>query len=95
MITFWFVLPYVVYRKASTFRESFTIIFGEYGIRLQNERGFTEWGWKKFNSFYESPHFIHLHFDSRTFFLVPKKAAEQEGNLTDIRHILNEKIKKK
>jgi hypothetical protein len=95
MITFWFILPMVVYKRATTFKESFTVAFNEYGIRLENERGYTEWDWKKFTSFYESPNFIHLHFDSKTFFLVPKQAAEQEGNLMEIRELLNRKIRKK
>lgn len=95
MITFWFILPAVVYNRASTFKNAFTMIFDGYGIRLKNDRGFTEWEWHRFTGFYESPHFIHLYFNSRTFFLVPKKAAEQEGNLMEIRRLLNSKIKKK
>jgi hypothetical protein len=92
MITFWFVLPQIVYKRASTFRDSFRMYFGEHGIRLQNERGSTEWNWNKFSGFYESPHFIHLYFDSRSFFLLPKQQAQAEGKLTEIRNLLSRKI---
>ena len=27
----------------------------------------------------ESPHFFHLYFDSKSFFLVPKEAVEKAG----------------
>ena len=83
MISFWFVMPHAVFRKASTFQDTFKMIFGEHGIRLENERGFTEWEWKKFSNYFESPNFIHLYFNSRAFFLVPKMAAEDEGNITE------------
>jgi signal transduction histidine kinase len=95
MITFWFILPTVVYRRASTFEDAFTMFFTDAGIRLQNERGATEWKWANFSSYYESGHFIHLYFDSRSFFLVPKQPAEQQGNLAAIRELLKLKIRKK
>lgn len=94
MISFWFVMPYAVYRKASTFQDTFKMIFGEHGIRLENENGFTEWGYEKFSTYYESPNFIHLYFNSRSFFLVPKEAADEEGKLDELRLILKRKIKK-
>ncbi len=95
MAAFWFIMPYAVYRKASTFRDGFTMFFNDAGVRLQNERGYTEWGWKQFSTYFETPHFIHLYFDSRSFFLVPKAAAEREGNLEDIRELLRRKIGRK
>lgn len=95
MVAFWFILPNTVYKKASTFRDSFTMNFGEYRVRLENERGFTEWNWEKFSTFIESPHFIHLYFDSKSFFLVPKAAAEKNDSLNNLRKLLREKIVKK
>jgi hypothetical protein len=95
MISFWYIMPYAVYRKASTFTDTFKMIFGEHGIRLENERGFTEWSWDKFSNYFESPNFIHLYFNSRSFFLIPKAAAEDEGNIDEIRVLLNNRIKKK
>ncbi|HEX8332356.1 MAG TPA: YcxB family protein [Segetibacter sp.] len=95
MIAFWFIMPHAVYRKASTFQDTFKMIFGEHGIRLENERGFTEWDWNKFTNYFESPNFIHLYFNSRSFFLIPKIAAEEEGNINEIRVLLNNRINRK
>ena len=69
--------------------------FGDYRVRLENERGYTDWNWEKFTTFIESPHFIHLYFDSKSFFLVPKAAVDKEGSLVELRKILTEKIKKR
>lgn len=95
MISFWFILPNAVYKKASTFRDTFKMTFGEYRVRLESERGSSEWNWEKFSSYIESPHFIHLYFDSKSFFLVPKNAVEKEGNLDDLRKLLKQKIVKR
>jgi hypothetical protein len=95
MISFWFFLPNTVYRKASTFKDTFKMTFGEFRIRVESQRGYTEWTWDKFYTFLESPHFIHLYFDAKSFFLVPKAALEKEGLLDDVRRLLNEKIPRK
>jgi magnesium-transporting ATPase (P-type) len=95
MISFWFILPNTVYKKASTFKDSFKMNFGEYRVRLESERGYTEWNWEKFSSYVESPHFIHLYFDTKSFFLVPKAAVEREGNLDGLRRMLQKKIVKR
>lgn len=92
LISFWFFLPNTVYKKASTFRDTFTMTFGEHRVRVENERGYTEWNWEKFSSYIESPHFIHLYFDTKSFFLVPKKAVEEESNLDELRKLLKKKI---
>ena len=73
MATFWYFLPQSIYKKSATFRDSFIIDFTEEGIRLENERGFTNWSWQTFTRFFESPHFFHLYFDARSFFLIPKE----------------------
>jgi hypothetical protein len=95
MISFWFLLPNTVYKKASTFRDTFKMTFGEHRVRVENERGFTEWNWDKFSSYLESPNFIHLYFDSKSFFLVPKSAIEKIGDINDLRRLLKEKIRSK
>ncbi len=95
MISFWFILPNTVYKKASTFKDTFKMTFGEHRVRLENERGYTEWNWEKFSTFIESPHFIHLYFDSKSFFLVPKAAVEKNENLNTLRKLLKEKIVKR
>jgi hypothetical protein len=94
MLAFWFFLPNTVYKKASTFTDAFKMSFGEYGVKLENERGHNDWTWNKFSSYIESPNFIHLYFDSKSFFLVPKAAVEKDGNLNELRRLLREKITK-
>ncbi|MEJ7682071.1 MAG: YcxB family protein [Segetibacter sp.] len=95
MISFWFILPNTVYKRASTFQDTFKMTFGEYRVRLESERGSIEWNWEKFSSYIESPHFIHLYFDSKSFFLVPKNAVEKESNLDDLRRLLKQKNSEK
>lgn len=95
MISFWFILPYSVYGKAATFKDSFKLNFRESGVLLENDRGFMEWPWKKFSNYFETPHFIHLYFDSRSFFLVPKAAINNEADMSELRVLLNRKIQRK
>jgi hypothetical protein len=95
MITLWFILPSVVYSKAPTFKESFKISFNQFGVHLENERGHVEWPWNKFSNYLESPNFIHLYFNSRSFFLVPKAEAAKAGCLQELRKLLEVKIEKK
>ncbi len=95
MISLWFVLPNAVYKRATTFKDAFKITFGHYGVRIENERGHTEWNWERFSTYIESPHFIHLYFDARSFFLVPKAAAREGDNLQELRKILEQKITKR
>jgi hypothetical protein len=80
---FWYFIPNSIYKKAATFKDSFTIFFREDEIILENQRGYVEWPWKKFSKYFESPHFFHLYFDSKSFFIVPK-----DGMTDDFRHEL-------
>ena len=91
MISIWFILPYSIYRKSSTFKESYSIFINQSGIRLDNERGHVNWTWDLFSKYFESPHFIHLYFDEKSFFLIPKENIEEEM-LESLRILLREKI---
>lgn len=93
MATFWYFLPNSIYKKAATFQDSFIIDFLEDEIRLENERGYMNWPWKTFSRFFESPHFFHLYFDSKSFFLVPKDGMSDEFT-HELRGVLNNKIGK-
>ena len=92
VITFWFILPNTVYKRATTFQDTFKMTFKEYHVLLENGRGHMEWAWKNFSHFIESPHFFHLYFDSRSFFLVPKSATENDDQRHELRSLLKEKI---
>ena len=39
MISFWFILPWLVYRKAVTFKHEFSMNFEEEGLHLAHEKG--------------------------------------------------------
>lgn len=94
MIAFWFVLPGMVYRRASTFRDHFTMNFEEGSFSVGNERGSRSWQWNELSNFIETPHFFHLYFDSRSFFLVPKNAFADSDEVYRLRHIMMDKVKK-
>lgn len=95
MISFWFVLPGIVYRRAATFKDHFTMNFEEEKFSLGNERGGRSWPWQALSSFVESPHFFHLYFDSRSFFLVPKSGCRDKDEIFELRKLLKQKIRKK
>lgn len=94
MFTFWYALPLSIYKRAVTFKESFTIIFYDKHVRLESSRGFVDWNWNQFTSFFESPNFFHLYFSTKSFFLVPKENMTPEF-AHDLRGIFNRKIEKK
>jgi hypothetical protein len=93
MITFWFILPYMVYKKAATFKDHFTMNFEENGFSLGNERGTRSWEWKAISTYLETPYFFHLYFDSTSFFLVPKIAFSDDER-TELRDLLRSKVRR-
>jgi signal transduction histidine kinase len=95
MISFWFVLPGIVYRRAETFRHEFSMQFEQDGFTLQHERGSRSWEWNALSTYLESPNFFHLYFDSRSFFLVPKSGFRDSDEIYELRKMLKEKVKKK
>ena len=94
MISFWFILPSIVYRRAATFKDSFTMQFEEEGFSLSNERASRAWPWKALSTFLESPNFFHLYFDSRSFFLVPKNSFRNSDEIFELRQLLKANVKK-
>jgi len=93
MISFWYVLPVTVYKKASTFKDRLRAILTNSEFRIENEKGGRSWAWTDFSSWIESPHFFHLYFNSRSFFIVPKDAFEGDDEY-EARKIFKEKIAK-
>lgn len=91
MATFWYILPLTIYRKNITFKDSFIISFRSDDVMLETERGYMHWPWSKFSRFFESPHFFHLYFDSKSFFLVPKDGMREEFK-HELRAVLKERI---
>ncbi|HET6995371.1 MAG TPA: YcxB family protein, partial [Chitinophagaceae bacterium] len=81
MISFWFIMPLMVYKRAETFQHSFTMRFEPEVFILSHERGSRTWSWEALSNFIESPHFFHLYFDSRSFFLVPKSGCKDRDEI--------------
>lgn len=95
MISFWFVLPGIVYRRAETFRHEFSMEFEQDGFTLLHERGSRSWQWNALSNYLESPNFFHLYFDSRSFFLVPKSGFRDSDEIYELRKMLKEKVRKR
>jgi len=95
MLSFWFFLPGMVYRRAATFRDHFTMKFEDDGFSVGNERGSRAWPWTALSNFMESPNFFHLYFDSRSFFLVPKHGFPNTDEVYALRQLLKQKVKKR
>jgi hypothetical protein len=92
MIAFWFILPLIIYRRSATFKDRFRVTLGSDEFILENERGSRGWEWSKFSTKMESPHFFHLYFDPRSFFIVPKDAFAGD-QVQEERKIFAAKIK--
>ena len=94
MISFWFILPGMVYRRAATFKHEFSMDFEENGFTLRHEKGSKDWPWTALKYYVESPHFFHLYFDSRSFFLVPKSGCKDSDEVHALRLLIRSKVKK-
>lgn len=94
MVSFWFILPGMVYRRAVTFKHNFSMDFKEEGFTLGHEKGSKTWAWTALKNFIESPHFFHLYFDSRSFILVPKSGCKDGDEIFELRQLLKAKVKK-
>src|SRR5688500_349097 len=88
MVSFWFILPGMVYRRAVTFKHSFSMRFEEETFTLEHEKGSKTWPWKALKTYLESPHFFHLYFYSRSFFLVPKTGFRDKDEIYEMRQML-------
>ncbi len=92
MILFWFLLPQIIYRKAATFKDRFRATLSVGNFTIENDRGSKGWEWSSFSTWMESPHFFHLYFNSRSFFIIPKEAFAGD-EVHEARKIFSAKIK--
>ncbi len=91
MVSVWYLLPYTIYKKNTTFKDAFKIDFGDGGVHLENPKGYSNWEWRNFSRWMETPHFIHLYFTEKSFFLVPKEELTDDKK-HELRGILNKNI---
>ncbi len=92
MISVWFILPTVIYRKSETFRHHFTVYFDLDDFTLEHEKGKRSWPYSALHSYKESPNFFHLYFDARSFLLVPKNGFKDPGDISRVRSLLISKL---
>lgn len=95
MTTFWFILPFTVYSRAHTFKDSFILTFLDSYMHIENPKGSKDWNYSAFKYFIETPHFFHLYIDERSFFLIPKEAFTGTNDSHIARLFLREKLAQK
>ena len=94
MLTFWFIMPRMVYKRAvKTFQDQYIATFNEVGVGLENDRGSMSWDWNKFSNYFESGQFFHLYFGPRSFFLFPKSPMNADF-IIELRDLLAAHIRK-
>ncbi len=91
MIMFWFIMPFMVYKRTPMFTDTFSIVFNDVGIDVTNNKGSIEWRWNAFSAYKESPHFFYLYFNGRSFFLIPKDDLNV-AEMDEMRSLLKTKI---
>jgi hypothetical protein len=84
MLSFWFILPRLIFRKTKTFQDEFEATMTDSSFILKHARAEKEWALSDFFGWMETPHFLHLYFSERSFFLIPKDAFT-ETDITAIR----------
>ncbi len=94
MISFWFLLPVTVYKRAITFKHEFSMTFSDTDFSLEHEKGSKSWQWASLKSYLESPHFFHLYFDIRSFLLVPKDGCKDSDEVHQLRQLIQVNVKK-
>lgn len=95
MASFWFILPFTVYSRAKTFRDSFKLTFADTYMHIENQNGTKRWSYSGFQYFIETPDFFHLYVDERSFFLIPKDAFSDTDQTHEARELLRNKIGQK
>jgi hypothetical protein len=94
LISFWFLMPGIVYKRSVTFKQKFTIYFQPAYVALENPKGRIDWEWSRFMNYFESPNFFHLYFSTKSFFLVPKDTLDANEQL-QLRSLISDHLAKK
>ena len=93
MLVFWLILPRIVYSRSATFKNKFKVSIEDEGLTLESGQAAKSWKWTEFESWMESPHFFHLYFNPRSFFILPKEIFSTEEEIA-ARKLLNKGINK-
>ncbi len=92
VLAFWWLLPYSIYNRAATFRDSIHLRFNEDGLFIGTSSGERLVLWKQFHRYARTDQFIFLYRNNQSFFLIPVKAFQSLGDLEDFTRMLKEKV---
>jgi hypothetical protein len=90
LLLFWFLMPNIFYKKTALFSYDWNFSFDNQKASLQSLQGEAAWSWEEVSHYFESPHFFHIYFGPKTFFLIPNDNMTLEVKQT-IRAILKNK----
>ena len=91
MLLFWLIMPRMVFRQNKTFKETMQVDFGDHSFTINMGNHHRSFDWASCSQWIESPHFFHIYFSERSFFLIPKEAFHEEH---EARQFLKGKLKK-
>ena len=72
MVFFWYLLPWLFYRRTLLFKQDWVFNFNHTGASIESDNGRAEWAWSEVTRFFESPLFFHVYFAPKSFFILPK-----------------------
>lgn len=78
LVLFWFVMPQVFYKKTTLFSLTWNFSFDNYKASLSSPQAEAVWNWKEVTHYFESPHFFHIYFGPKTFFIIPTHPLDRE-----------------
>jgi len=78
MVFFWFLLPWLFYRKTNMFKQDWQFNYDNNGASLESDSGRAEWAWSDVTRFFESPLFFHVYFAPKSFFILTKSHFSYE-----------------
>jgi hypothetical protein len=90
LLLFWFLMPNIFYKKTALFSYDWNFSFDNQKASLQSLQGEAAWSWEEVSHYFESPHFFHIYFGPKTFFLIPNDNMTIEVKQT-LRAILKKK----
>lgn len=89
---FWYILPFSIYNKAATFKDSIRLQCNEEGMTIGTRIGQRQVLWQNFNKVVETRDFFYLYRDKKSFFLIPTAAFPDETAKKDFSDLLKSKF---
>lgn len=87
------LLPLSIYKKSTTFQDTFILTVEDRGLLLETQKGSQLWRWEDFSSFKETVYFFHVYFDARSFFMIPKDAFNDITDIQAARQLMKDRIR--